>query len=54
MAEKAYALIQQRRMRHITKPALRAEIRPALEEGAFNLYAFVERYLERSSFRSVS
>ncbi|WP_295127041.1 methylmalonyl Co-A mutase-associated GTPase MeaB [uncultured Chitinophaga sp.] len=41
MAEKAYQLIQHRRMRDVNKKALQQDIAGVLEQGGFNLYKFV-------------
>jgi LAO/AO transport system kinase len=45
LAEKAYKLIQQKRMAGIDKAALQRNITEAMAEAGFNLYAFVENYL---------
>jgi len=45
LAEKAYKLIQQKRMVGIDKAALQKNIAEAMTVAAFNLYAFVENYL---------
>jgi LAO/AO transport system kinase len=42
LAEKAYHLIQQKRMRDVNKTDLLQQIR--LQEGNFNLYKFINRY----------
>jgi LAO/AO transport system kinase len=44
LAEKAYLLIQQRRMKDVKKPELKAEIEHQWREGVFNLYRFIRRY----------
>jgi len=44
LAEKAYKLIQQKRMVTINKVALQKEIAAAQSDPQFNLYSFVERY----------
>ncbi|HYK56692.1 MAG TPA: methylmalonyl Co-A mutase-associated GTPase MeaB, partial [Flavisolibacter sp.] len=43
LAEKAYHLIQQKRMRHIDKKQIRVEIEKAIS-GNFNLYRFAKTY----------
>ena len=45
MTEKAYALIQQRRMQDINKTSLREQIVPRMRQGSFNLYQYVEDFL---------
>jgi len=42
LADKAYKLIQQKRMGNLDKKILQAKITKALAAGNFNLYAFVE------------
>jgi LAO/AO transport system kinase len=42
LADKAYKLIQQKRMGNLDKKTLQAKITKALAAGNFNLYAFVE------------
>ncbi len=44
LAERAYHLLQQKRMKGISKTALREEIDGQLRNGHFNLYALVARY----------
>lgn len=45
LTEKAYWLIQQHRMKDITKPELRKEIeKNFVENKSFNLYQFIERF----------
>jgi LAO/AO transport system kinase len=41
LAEKAYQLIQQKRMKDINKETLKKEIELALPKGKFNLYQFI-------------
>jgi LAO/AO transport system kinase len=43
LAEKAYQLIQQKRMKDISKETLKKEIELALPKGNFNLYQFIAR-----------
>ncbi len=43
LAEKAYHLIQQKRMRHIDKKRIRVEIEKAISDN-FNLYRFAKTY----------
>jgi LAO/AO transport system kinase len=45
LAEKAYRLIEQKRMRDIDKEKLAAEINEAYKKEDFNLYRFAEKYL---------
>lgn len=48
LAERAYQIIQQKRMRDIDKAQLKMEIAKAMEKGDFNLFAFVaDRYLQK-------
>ncbi|MFD2863262.1 methylmalonyl Co-A mutase-associated GTPase MeaB [Mucilaginibacter antarcticus] len=42
LAEKAYRLIQQKRMAGVDKKKLQQDIAAALNDGGFNLYSFVE------------
>ncbi|UYQ92564.1 methylmalonyl Co-A mutase-associated GTPase MeaB [Chitinophaga horti] len=44
MAEKAYQLIQHRRMRNVNKRALQEEITGLLNNGNFNLYQFIRNF----------
>jgi LAO/AO transport system kinase len=44
LAEKAYTLIQQKRMKDVSKKELLAKITKQLTPGNFNLYQFVEQY----------
>ncbi|MDB5202066.1 MAG: meaB [Ferruginibacter sp.] len=43
LAEKAYQLIQAKRMKDVSKPALKEAIEAAAGKGTFNLYQFVAR-----------
>lgn len=45
MTEKAYRLIQQRKMKSIDKKKLRQDITEALYSEKFNLYSFVDTYV---------
>jgi LAO/AO transport system kinase len=45
LAEKAYKIIQQKRMADVDKKKLQQSIAKALNDEGFNLYAFVEKYL---------
>jgi len=45
LAEKAYKIIQQRRMASIDKVKLQQEIVKAIADPRFNLYSFVEKYV---------
>lgn len=44
LAEKAYHLIQQHRMKNVGKTALKTAIEKAVAESGFNLYGFVANY----------
>jgi LAO/AO transport system kinase len=44
LAEKAYRILQQKRMAGIDKKKLQQDIAKALEGSNFNLYSFLERY----------
>ncbi len=44
LAEKAYYLIQQKRMKDIQKKDLKLKIDHVLEKGEFNLYQFIKQY----------
>ncbi|MCK7558279.1 methylmalonyl Co-A mutase-associated GTPase MeaB [Chitinophaga sedimenti] len=44
MAEKAYQLVQHRRMRDVNKRAMQEEIEGMLVSGGFNLYGYVKRF----------
>ena len=44
LAEQAFHLIQNRKMKKINKIELREEIEKATRDGNFNLYHFVEKY----------
>jgi LAO/AO transport system kinase len=46
LAEKAYRMIQQKRMTDVNKRDLQLEITKALSEPGFNLYNFVNRYVK--------
>ena len=41
LAEKAFFLVQQKRMKDISKPELKKEIEAAWQKGGFNLYQFI-------------
>ncbi|MBD0333098.1 MAG: methylmalonyl Co-A mutase-associated GTPase MeaB [Chitinophagaceae bacterium] len=45
LTEKAYHLVQKKRMSDITKEQLKNEIESAQTSSAFNLYRFLEKYL---------
>jgi len=47
LAEKAYRLIQDARMKDIPKSVLREQLEKNLQQGPFNLYAFVRQFLQR-------
>ena len=44
LAEKAYYLIQQKRMKDVQKKELKLRIDAVLEKGAFNLYQFIKKF----------
>ena len=44
LAEKAYYLIQQKRMKDVQKKELKLKIDTVLEKGEFNLYQFIKQY----------
>lgn len=44
LAEKAYYLIQQKRMKDVQKKELKLKIDAVLEKGDFNLYQFIKQY----------
>ncbi len=44
LTEKAYILIQQKRMKDVSKIFIAGEIREAFEKDNFNLYHFIENY----------
>lgn len=44
LAERAFYLIEQKRMRNINKQELKKEIEEGYKKGAFNLYKFIQRY----------
>lgn len=44
LTERAYHLIQQKRMQDISKPLLREKINSLYQQDEFNLYQFVNRY----------
>ncbi|HTD99397.1 MAG TPA: methylmalonyl Co-A mutase-associated GTPase MeaB [Mucilaginibacter sp.] len=46
LSEKAYKLIQQKRMNGINKSQLQKDIAEAMVDAKFNLYNFVERYFD--------
>ena len=45
LTEKAYHLIQQHKMKHISKLQLKNELEKNLQEGEFNLYRFIQQYI---------
>lgn len=45
LAEKAYYLIQQKRMKNVVKASLQQQIRQHLQEEEFNLYRFIQPFL---------
>lgn len=46
LAEKAYHLIQQKRMKGIEKASLQKELQAKTEDPSFNLYRFVNTYIQ--------
>ncbi len=44
LAEKAYYLIQQKRMKDVQKKELKLKIDTVLDKGEFNLYQFIKQY----------
>ena len=44
LAERAYFLIQQKRMRNIKKVQLKTMVEAAINKGDFNLYQFIQQY----------
>lgn len=49
LAERAYYLIQQKRMNGLTKAALQHQINEAALQGSFNLYRFIKPYINEVS-----
>lgn len=47
LAERAYHLIQQQRMKDIDKRQLKTGIENEMEKGGFNLYSFVKQFVSR-------
>lgn len=45
LTEKAYLLIQQHKMKQLTKEHLKAMLEKAMQEADFNLYRFIQQYL---------
>lgn len=45
LAEKAYYLIQQQRMKDVQKQTMKLQIEEELKKGEFNLYRFIGKYL---------
>jgi LAO/AO transport system kinase len=45
LAEKAYKIIQQKRMADVDKKELQQALATAVSSPGFNLYSFVDRYL---------
>lgn len=45
LAEKAYLLIQQHKMKYLAKEKLKAALEQNITEGNFNLYRFIRKYL---------
>ncbi len=45
LAEKAYYLIQQQRMKDVLKKEMKLQIEEELKKGDFNLYRFVVKYM---------
>ncbi len=49
LAEKAYYLLQQHRMKEISKQFLKQQIDKALQEAGFNLYRFIQPFIEKKN-----
>jgi LAO/AO transport system kinase len=49
LAEKAYYLLQQHRMKDISKQELKKEIDAALQKLNFNLYRFIQPFIEKKN-----
>jgi LAO/AO transport system kinase len=47
LAERAYHLIRTERMKDISKEELRGNIRDALNRNSFNLYSYIQSYLQQ-------
>ncbi len=45
LAEKAYRIIQSKRMQHISKKSLKDKLDIALQEKNFNLYVFLKEFI---------
>ena len=45
LAEKAYRIIQNKRMKNVSKQLLRDELELALKKEGFNLYAFLKKFI---------
>ncbi len=45
LAEKAYRIIQNKKMQHISKPELKNKLEAALQQPDFNLYTFLKTFL---------
>lgn len=44
LAEKAWQLIADKKMKNITKPALKEKLETAIRQGHFNLYTFIQQF----------
>ena len=44
LAERAYFLIQKKRMKDIRKDHLRSKIEEVFNKGTFNLYSFIQQF----------
>ena len=49
LAEKAYYLLQRQRMKDISKQALKQQIDAAMQELNFNLYRFIQPFIEKKN-----
>ena len=49
LAEKAYYLLQQQRMKDISKQVLKQQIDVAMQELNFNLYRFIQPFIEKKN-----
>jgi LAO/AO transport system kinase len=45
LAEKAYLLIQQQKMKYLTKQDLKKALENEMQETGFNVYRFIKKYL---------
>jgi LAO/AO transport system kinase len=45
LAEKAYRIIQSKKMQHLSKKELKEQLEIALKKNDFNLYVFLKKFL---------